>query len=194
MATATLKCIECKQRFPRETMTKLNAGNFHSVDCIAKYATKKQHAKSKKEFNKKHKEDKERIKTRTEWYDQLQSLVNQYVLHIRDKSEPCCTCGKTTESVKYDAGHFKSRGSCPELRFELTNIHKQCSFNCNQIGSGMRAEYIEFIRAKYGQEHLDWLEGTHKLLKDQFPHYTDIKNEIIRYRKIIREHGLTPRA
>jgi hypothetical protein len=137
------------------------------------------------------KEAKEKIRTRTEWYDILQALVNQYVNHVRDDGKPCCTCGKTS-NVKYDAGHFRTRGSCPELRFELKNIHRQCSVNCNQHGAGMRAEYRVFIVKEYGQETLEWLEGPHKSLKEQFPHYNDIKAEIIRYRKLIREHGLKP--
>ena len=136
--------------------------------------------------------DKERLRKRADWYKILGPLVNQYVLHIRDKDEPCCTCGKANQAVKYDAGHYLSVGAHGSLRFELTNIHKQCSVNCNQHGSGMRAEYNEFIKAKYGQEHYEWLNGKHPTLKNTFPHYEDIKAEIERYRKLIRSHNLKP--
>jgi len=139
-----------------------------------------------------HRKDKDRVKTNTEWFNDLQAVVNQWVLHVRDKGEPCFTCGKTNHNVKYDAGHYRSRGACKELRFELTNIHRQCSVNCNQHGSGMRAEYREAIIKKYGQDHLEWLDGPHKPLKEQFPHWEDIKAEIIRYRKLLRDVGLKP--
>jgi len=208
MANAKRKCCGCKQRFTTETMLKMPVGYFHSIDCSYKYArlqqdkarakqaakAKRDKAEGEKVARAKHREDKERIKTIKEWYDQLQKLVNQYVLHIRDKDKPCCTCGKSLESVKYDAGHYRSRGSCPELRFELTNIHKQCSMNCNVIGSGMRAEYREFIAAKYGDNHLEWLDSKHELLKEKFPHYLNVKSEIVRYRKLIRENDLKPVA
>jgi hypothetical protein len=142
---------------------------------------------------KQHKEAKERVKRRSDWLDRLQALVNQYVMHVRDPGSPCCTCGKPRGAAKFDAGHCFSRGSRPELRFELTNIHPQCSVNCNQHGSGMKAEYIEFIRTKYGQAHLDWLQGPHDNLKTQYPSYHDIKGEIARYRQLIRDAGLAPR-
>ena len=170
-----------------------------SPDCALEIAREKTEAKAKRDTKVKekaakaqHRADKERVKTKTEWFDQLQTLVNQYVLHVRDKYESCCTCGKNKPDVKYDAGHYRSRGACKELRFELTNIHRQCSVNCNQHGAGMRAEYKEFIVKKYGQDHLDWLDGPHKPLKEQFPHWEDIKAEIVRYRKLIRENGLKP--
>ena len=192
------RCAGCKEYFDRETMIRLPSGLFHSIQCAVDLGKKRQEKqvlaarnKVKKQTAKRHASDKERVKTRTQWLDQLQSLVNQYVLHVRDKGRPCCTCGKP-RGVKFDAGHMRSRGSCPELRFELTNIHAQCSVNCNQHGSGMRHEYQLFIIAEYGQEHLEWLEGPHAMLKEQFPHYTDIKAEIIRYRKLIRGGGLKP--
>lgn len=203
-----LKCCGCKDRFPEESMIDTPVGKFHSRDCQVDYAvrkgreaTKRRLAKVKVDTKKKekiarkqHREDKERIRTRAEWYDTLQTLVNQYVMHVRDVGEPCCTCGTTNPAIKYDAGHHLSRGARKELRFELTNIHKQCSVNCNQWGSSMRPEYKEFIIQKYGQEHYAWLIGPHPMLKEQFPHYLDIKAEILRYRKLLRDNRIKPYA
>lgn len=120
------------------------------------------------------------------WYDELQKAVNYYVVNVRDKDKPCCTCGTTNPDIKYDAGHYRSRGSCPELRFELKNIHKQCSLQCNVYGSGKRAEYRDFIEHVYGRETLDWLDGRHQTLKSQFPHWSDIEKEIKRYRELAK--------
>ena len=139
----------------------------------------------KKAFKARTRELKEKAKTRAEWFADLQKEVNAYVRY-RDKDEPCCTCG-TRNDIKYDAGHYRSRGACKELRFELTNIHKQCSVRCNQHGSGMRAEYRDFIIRKYGADHLAWLDGPHPSLKEQFPTIADIRAEIARYRKLNRE-------
>ena len=191
MATATLKCTGCKERFKRDVMIKLPAGNFHSMDCAIEYANKKSKASQEKAEKAKHREDKQKIKSKTTWFDQLQVLVNQYIVQVRDKDEPCCTCG-TRANVKYDAGHYLTRGAHKELRFELTNIHKQCSVKCNQHGSGMRLEHQDFIRVKYGQEHLDWLEGPHISLKSQFPSVEAIKNEMVKYRVILRDNGIRP--
>lgn len=53
-------------------------------------------------------------------------------------------------------------------------------------------EYNEFIKETYGDEHYAWLNGPHKLLKDQFPHYLDIKEEIVKYRMMLRDNDVKP--
>ncbi|MNG70281.1 Bacteriophage Lambda NinG protein [compost metagenome] len=167
----------------RTDRLRLKAVRAHEQE--AKNAAKRDRertAKRKKELNRSH------------HLDQLQKLVNQWVVHVRDKDKPCCTCGTTNPFIKYDAGHYRSRGACPEARFIPTNIHRQCSVRCNVYGSGMRAEYIEFLRSGYGQEHLDWLDGPHHTLKEQLPDADAIDAEMARYRKMLREAGLKPNA
>ena len=160
--------------------------------CAISYVRAENEKKAKKEKQQQIQREKEErrvlrvrklaLRTRNDWFDILQEEVNRHVL-LRDRDKGCCTCG-TRNQIKYDAGHCLSRGARPELRFELTNIHKQCSVNCNQHGSGMRSEYFEFIRQKYGQDHLDWLKGPHPSLKEQFPTIESIQKEISRYRQI----------
>lgn len=58
----------------------------------------------------------------------------------------------------------------------------------------MRSEYIDFIRAEYGQEHLDWLDGPHQSLKELLPDADAIDAEMVRYRKMLRDAGLKPNA
>ena len=169
----------------RKRTERLRAKAVRAQAVEAKNAAKRDRertAKRKKELNRSH------------HLDQLQKLVNQWVVHVRDKDKPCCTCGTTNPFIKYDAGHYRSRGACPEARFILTNIHRQCSVRCNVHGSGMRSEYIEFIRAEYGQEHLDWLNGPHPSMKEQFPDADAIDAEMARYRKMLRDAGLKPNA
>lgn len=182
------------------------AGKFCSDKCLFEFLDKKkdqQIAKAKKmnaEFAKvaalPKRKQKEHLMSRSDWYDRLQKLVNRYVVHVRDKGKPCCTCGTTNPNIKYDAGHCFTRGARSELRFELTNIHKQCSFNCNMHNSGRQAEHKVFIAEKYGKEQLEKMEDRTQwqTLKEQFPHTDDIKKEISRYRKLLRDNGLTPRA
>jgi hypothetical protein len=200
MSNSKRLCKGCKRFKPVSNGIVAGLGFFCSNDCRFSFAmnnTKKIVSKVKetkqKEQRKSDKAKKKELMTRREWYDKLQALVNQYV-KIRDAKEPCCTCGTTNPNIKYDAGHFIPQKGVDPRRFELTNIHKQCSLNCNQHGSGKRAEYREFIREKYGDSHLEWLESdiNHKSLKDRFPHWEDIEKEILRYRIKIRELGFTP--
>lgn len=207
---AKSKCKQCGTRKETSQGIKTPVGFFCDFDHAFKFGNdnkekgrKKLSAAKSKEQTKKEKAERVRIKSKLKelkprkyWLDKLQLLVNQYITKVRDFNKPCCTCGASSPDIKYDAGHFLTRGARSELRFELTNIHIQCSVKCNQHGSGMRNEYEKFIISKYGQDHLEWLEcrSNHKSLKEQFPHWTDIEKEIIRYRKILRDNGVNPIA
>lgn len=192
MAVKKHRCLYCKEFF--EDTIKTRVGRFCSFDHAIAYANKKTQKAEKKEQKKKDTQRKKELMSRAEWYNKLQGLVNQYVRLVRDVNESCCTCGTTNPNIKYDAGHYIPQKGYDPRRFELTNIHKQCSVQCNQHGSGRRAEYEEFIIRKYGKEHLDWLknETNHKSLKEAFPHWQDIENEIKRYRQLLRDNGIKP--
>lgn len=204
MANSKLKCKGCKEYY----RVKENHPSFRrwcsdkcALDIVTKSRLKeRERAKKQQIWQKKEdkrvkkywKQKKKELISRTKWYNRLQSLVNQFVTKVRDKDKGCFTCGKTTPTVKYDAGHCFTRKARPDIRFDLHNIHKQCSVECNQHGSGMRAEYFEAIVDKYGKDELARLKLEGKPLKEQFPHWEDIENEIIRYRKLLRDNGVTP--
>jgi hypothetical protein len=199
MANSKNKCTYCENYKPPNEGIRVPGGFFCNIDHAIEYANaksikaKNKKTKTKAKQERKHtKQRKKELMTRSQWYNKLQRLVNQYVTKVRDVGKPCCTCGTTKPGIKYDAGHFFTRASRPDIRFELTNIHLQCSVRCNQHGSGMRNEYEKFIIEKYGQDHLDWLTLEKDSLKVQFPNWQDIEAEIVRYRKLLREHGITP--
>lgn len=207
MANSTRKCKQCAEYKPASEGIKTPAGFFCCHSCAIEFAREKSKRLADRKAASQHRKrkqaqsaDKARIEQRKKelnrphHLDQLQKLVNQYVVHVRDKDKPCCTCGTSNPSIKYDAGHLRTRGACPELRFELTNIHKQCSVNCNQYKSGAVAEHKEYVINEHGQDAFDWLYGPHSPLKEQLPDADAIDAEIARYRKMIREAGLTPRA
>lgn len=202
MANSKKRCKHCRKYFSAENMVKVPAGTFCTFDHAIEFANNEKAKQQKKDmewkqdFQKRLRNSKpaEVVMTRSDWYDKLQALVNQYVNHVRDKGKPCCTCGTAKTTIKYDAGHCFTRGARSELRFELTNIHRQCSQDCNVMNSGRQSEHKQFIADKYGAEHLAKLEDRTKwpALKEVFPDIEDIKLEIARYRKLIRSAGLTP--
>lgn len=146
--------------------------------------------KKQKSDRARHRNNKKSVKKITAWQQQLRSLVQQYVMTVKDKGAKCSTC---SNPVATEAGHYLSVGSRPELQFELTNIHPQCH-ECNVYKSSNKAEYDKFILAKYGQEHFDKLNSNDwPDLKELFPHWTDYENEIKRYRKLLRDNGIKPR-
>lgn len=90
------------------------------------------------------------------WLELTQRVVNAYVL-ARDAEKPCISCG-CWQAFAWDAGHYLSRGARPELRFELTNIHKQCAA-CNRHKGGNQVQYRLGIVARIGAPAVEALEG-----------------------------------
>ena len=194
MTVSKRRCINCRTFNPVSDGIVSNFGFLCSKDCQREYGMTytasiqtKLAEKKEKEIKARHKVRTKEIRTRVKWYSMLQIEVNRSIL-IRDRGKPCCTCGNTNPNIKYDAGHMFAvgRGGADRRRFNEFNIHRQCSLNCNQHGSGMREEYQKFIIETYGPDRLAWLtdQSNFPTLKEQFPHWTDIEKEITRYRKL----------
>jgi len=102
---------------------------------------------------------KERLKSRAEHLKDTQTAFNAWVRE-RDAELPCISCGRHHQG-KYDAGHYRTVGSNPALRFEPLNCHRQCS-PCNTQLSGNIVNYRIALVKRIGAEAVDWLEGPHE--------------------------------
>jgi len=131
---------------------------------------------------------KEKLKSRADHLREAQAAVNEYV-RLRDAHMPCISCDSTPNDndlmtgSRWDAGHYRSVGACPELRFEPLNIHRQC-VKCNRNLSGNAVEYRIRLVQRIGAEKVAWLEGLHPACK-----YTveEIKAIKAKYRAMTRE-------
>ena len=124
---------------------------------------------------------KERVKPKGQYMREAQTAINALV-RSRDLSLPCISCGRFHEG-QWHAGHYRTVGSSPELRFEPLNIHKQCA-PCNNHKSGDIVNYrIELVK-RIGAELVEWLEGKHEPKR-----YTieDLKAITAEYRAKTRE-------
>jgi len=116
------------------------------------------------------------------WHlETLQREFNRYI-RLRDKLNPCISCG-TTADVQYAAGHYRTVGAAPELRFNEDNCHKQCNRNCNQGLSGNIREYRPNLIKKIGLAKVEEIEGPHKPMKYTIP---ELKDMIKLYRAKIK--------
>jgi hypothetical protein len=130
-----------------------------SIPCSLKVAREK----TQKTIKEKDRQDKkavreklEKLKTRKEWADEAQVVVNKYV-RLRDAHLGCVSCDKPASwDGQWHASHFRSRGAASAIRFNLWNIHKSCSI-CNHFKSGNLAEYEPRLREKIGGDKVDWL-------------------------------------
>lgn len=131
---------------------------------------------------------KEKLKTRADHLREAQAAVNEYV-RIRDAHLPCISCDSTPNDndlmtgSRWDAGHYRSVGACPELRFEPLNIHRQC-VKCNRNLSGNAVEYRIRLVQRIGADKVAWLEGLHPPCKYTVDEIKAIKAE---YRAKTRE-------
>lgn len=130
-----------------------------SIPCSLKVAREK----TQKTIKEKDRQDKkavreklEKLKTRKEWADEAQVVVNKYV-RLRDAHLGCVSCDKPASwDGQWHASHFRSRGAASAIRFNLWNIHKSCSI-CNNWKSGNLGEYEPRLREKIGNDKVDWL-------------------------------------
>jgi hypothetical protein len=175
------RCRVCREPFiPRLTTQPC----CYKYECQVTYATAhalKSQEKRVKADRKETREKKQALKTRSQWMKEAQSEVNRYV-RLRDKDLPCISCGRFHDG-QYHAGHYRTVGSAPELRFEVSNIHKQCA-PCNNHLSGNLINYRKGLVQKIGIEAVDWIEGKHEP-----KHYTidDLKAIKAKYKTLCRE-------
>jgi hypothetical protein len=125
---------------------------------------------------------KRKVKSRAEYMQEAQDAFNAWIRE-RDSGQPCISCD-TTADVQYCAGHYRTVGACPELRFEPLNVHRQCNRNCNMGRSGNIVEYRIRLVKKIGAEAVAWLEGPHKPKKYTIDDLQQIK---AKYRALTRE-------
>ncbi len=177
MANSKLKCRGCGDRFKRETMTNYNGGNFHSSNCAVDYSLRpKQQAKGKKIIEKAWRADtvkmKKAAKSKGDWAKDAQQQFNRFI-RLRDDSLPCISCQRHHEG-QYHAGHYKTVGAHPELRFHEHNCHKQCA-PCNNHLSGNISNYRIGLICKIGEEELLNLEGPQYVKRYAIKDYQRIK-------------------
>ncbi|WP_186194457.1 recombination protein NinG [Burkholderia gladioli] len=100
----------------------------------------------------------EKAKTRGTHLRELQGAFNAWI-RARDAGKPCISCGRFHQG-QWHAGHYRSVGSEPALRFEPNNVHLQCQ-PCNTYLSGNLIPYRINLIKKIGLERVEWLEGPH---------------------------------
>lgn len=149
-----VKCKVCRKLYTRSRPLQ----QVCSPLCAIELSKKKRDLLDRKEYR----EQKEKIKRRADWLREAQAAFNAWVRH-RDRDLPCISCGRH-HTGQYHAGHYRSVGSNPALRFEPLNVHKQCSV-CNNHKSGNLIEYRINLLARIGERNLDWLEGPHDPMK-----------------------------
>jgi len=148
------KCSICKQPFEKRSMRHIACG----VECAQEAAKRKREKLERRDLRL----ARQGLKSRSRWLGEAQTVFNKFIRE-RDANQPCISCGRFHEGA-YDAGHYRSVGSMPALRFHEDNCHKQC-VPCNQHKAGNVVEYRIHLLEKIGADRLAFLEGAHEAAK-----------------------------
>lgn len=129
---------------------------------------------------------KEKLKSRGEYLREAQIAFNAYI-RARDQlaGHACISSGNPLDWTgnAVDAGHYRSVGAAPHLRFDERNCHAQ-SKQDNRFLSGNAVDYRIGLIARIGLEAVEALEADQSVRK-----YTidELKAITAEYRAKLRE-------
>lgn len=166
------KCKQCKKLYEPKSSFQSTC----STGCAIEYTKDKQNRKEvfKSAIAADRKEIKSKLRQlgksdRSKALRAAQKAFNAFIRE-RDKDLPCICCGRFTDDrglvkgSRWDAGHYRSTGSAPHLRFNEDNCHKQMVF-CNRNLSGNVADYRVGLIKRIGQDRVDALESNNETVK-----------------------------
>lgn len=179
------KCRACRESFqPRNTMQVVCSAACGLL--MARKARERKEAQVDKEERKQTRERRKRLKTRGDYLREAQQAFNEFI-RWRDRvaGHPCISSGRPLDWAgnAVDAGHYRSVGSAPHLRFDERNCHAQ-SKQDNRYLSGNAVDYRIGLIKRIGLDEVERLEA------DQEPRrYTidDLQRIAKEYRAKTRE-------
>lgn len=162
------KCRGCGDKFTPDR-------SFQCVcnpKCAIEYTRNKHRTKKEKEQRAKTRTARELLKTRSDHLKEAQTAFNAYIRQ-RDAGNACISCERST-GAKINAGHFRSVGAAPHLRFNEDNCHLQCE-HCNTYKSGNAIDYRINLIKKIGIDRVEAIESNNEPLKLTIPQIKEIK-------------------
>lgn len=184
------ECRNCGKKFKPTMTTQVVCGWKCAASLADKNAEKKKIAEQRKADREERawiRKEKERLKTYSQLANEAEAAVRRYI-RARDYGKPCISCG-TTKGVQFAAGHYKTSGGHPELRFNVLNIHRQCNEYCNRQLSGNingnkhSVGYTQGLTDRFGEWIVEYLNSHHEL-----KNYS--RDDLNRIKKIFNKRAL----
>lgn len=129
---------------------------------------------------------KEKLKSRGDFVREAQQAFNEYI-RWRDRAagHACISSGRALDWAgnAVDAGHYRSVGSAPHLRFDERNCHAQ-SKQDNRYLSGNAVDYRIGLIARIGLDAVEALEADQRPRKHTIEELKAITAE---YRALVRD-------
>jgi len=187
----TRRCKLCRVKVAQDDAIIGGIYSFCTWDHLHEY-TRSDKAKkaAKTAYARETKRIKASLKTASDYVKEAQFSFNGYI-RARDKNKPCISCGlpqgETVQGGKFDAGHYRSRGSAGHLRFNTLNCWGQC-VRCNRYLSGNVVEFRTNLKKILGELSLDKLENDNEPRKFTIAYLQRIKKIFNSKRRLYDKH------
>ena len=157
----TRRCSLCRKKVEAESAVIGSLKAFCSMEHLIEFSRSDAAQQIRRKAHKKEARDaKATLKTRSDRVKEAQAAFNRYI-RARDRGKPCICCGRSQGDIKHggsvDAGHYRSRGSAPGLKFNLFNCHSQLAY-CNRYLSGNVVGYRAGLIERIGLDRVERLE------------------------------------
>ena len=147
MELKSKKCKQCKERFTPQRPLQY----ICSPKCAVAYAD----LNTKKIAKEKAKEQKKELTEKLTNWGQKLVVKCQEIARLIDNGQPCLA--RNVMANQFHGGHVFSRGSNPQMKYNLHNIHRQSAqSNHYQNDDGLLREGI--VR-EYGAEYMEFISG-----------------------------------
>lgn len=167
------KCAvrSCRQPFQPRSMTHKTC----SPECAQIYVADEKARKARKERQ----EGLAKLKRRADYLKEAQISFNKFIRE-RDRlaGHGCISSGRPLDwsGNAVDAGHYRSIGSAPHMRFVENNVHAQSKHD-NQWKSGNAVDYRIGLIARIGLAAVEALEADNEPRKYTVDELKQIKAE-----------------
>ena len=162
-------CSVCKTKFvPKESFQ-----TWCAPDCALVILKRKEQKKvrERKAIEKVERREikvrKQRLKSRGDYLREAQQSFNAFIRERdRQAGYPCISSGRPLDwsGNQVDAGHYRSTGAAPHLRFDERNCHAQSKHD-NRFLSGSAVDYRLCLIARIGLEAVESLEADQSVRK-----------------------------
>lgn len=171
-STKPPRCKVCRVR-----LDQLRPGQIVHVECAEEWALRvraKRLEAQKKQERAVDRSKREEMKSVRRLIPEAQEAFNEYIRE-RDKDKGCFVCGAAFEFTAgslggvMDAGHVRSRGAAPQLRFNEDNCHAECK-HCNGSFGAKPHEIEEGAIRRIGPERYAALKqnnAAHKWTREE---------------------------
>ncbi len=158
------KCKVCGAEFTKARPLQKVCSPVCAIE-LSKTIQKKIKAKKAAEDRKETKQKLDAMRTKPQLTRLAQVAFNAFI-RARDAGKPCISCDTilSNEPNTFDAGHYRSVGSAPHMRFVEDNVHGQCK-HCNNYLAGNHVAYRQRLVERIGLKAVEHIEADQTVRK-----------------------------